>query len=67
MKHECVGRFVFRLVGAAKAEKIRRDDAQTRGDEGGNHLAVEVGPCGLAVQAERNRSGPGSFVEIMHA
>src|SRR5208337_1482627 len=67
MKHEGVDRLLFRLVGAAKAEEIRRDNAQAGGDKGGDHLAVEIGPGRLPMQAERDRRVARSLVEIVHA
>ncbi len=67
MKHEGIDGLVYGLVGTAEAEKIRGDDALARGDKGGDHLAVEIGPGGLAMQAERDRRVARPFVEIMHA
>jgi hypothetical protein len=64
MEAKCVGRFLLRLVGPAEAEKIRRDDAQTRSDEGRHHLAIEIRPGGLAVQAERDGCVTHAFVEM---
>jgi hypothetical protein len=46
---------------------VPRDDAQTRRDERGDHFAIEVGPRGLAVQAEGYRRVRPPFIEIMHA
>ena len=41
-----------RLVGAAEADEIRRDDAVSRRGEERNHLAIQIRPRRLAVQAE---------------
>jgi hypothetical protein len=67
MEVKRVSRFVFGLVGATEAEEIRRNDAYTRRDERGNHFAVEIGPCGLPVQTERDRRTRPPLIEIMHA
>ena len=67
MEVEGVQGFVLRLVGAAEADEIGRDDAVPgRGDDR-DHLPVEVGPRGLAVQHEHRRGIGGTFVDVVGA
>ena len=57
---ECVPGFGGGFVGAAEADEVRADDAAGGGggwvggvgEEAGDHVPVEVGPGGLAVEAE---------------
>ena len=60
MVGECVPGFGGGFVRAAEADEIGADDAagggggwvRCVGEEGGDHVPVEVGPGGLAVEAE---------------
>ena len=64
-----VDRVVLRLVGPSEAQEVRRDHPVTRRREHGNHLAIEVAPRRLAVQAQQcAATRPGRYlVEVMDA
>ena len=63
---EGVDRLVHRLVRAPEAVEVGRHRAMTGGGEDRDHLAVEVAPGGLAVQAEEDLGGVGrSLVEVV--
>src|ERR1700751_5422182 len=40
------------LVGSSKPQKVRRHDAMASGQKHRDHLAIEIGPSRLAMQAE---------------
>ena len=66
------------FVGAAEADEVGADDAAGGsggrvggvGEEGGDHVAVEVGPGGLAVEAEEyfwyGTQEAGALVDVGH-
>ncbi len=53
------------MSDSAEADEVGADDAVAAGDEVGEHVAVEVAPVGLTVEAEDRRAG--ALVEVMHA
>ena len=59
----CVPGLVRWLVRAAEPDEIRADHAVPGGDEGVEHVPVEVAPIRLAVEAEHGR--PRALVEVM--
>ena len=56
-----------RLVGLAEADEIGCDHAMAGAGAGSDHVPVQVGPGGLAVQHEHGRSGRVALVDVVHA
>lgn len=55
------------LVRLAKADEVGGDDPVAGGCEHGDHLAVEVGPRGLTMQAQDDLLGVGvALVQVVH-
>ena len=57
-----------RLVGAAEPDQVGGHGPQAPLDQPGDHTAVEVGPCGLAVQQQHGLRGVRRpLVHVVHA
>ncbi len=56
-----------RLVRAAEADQVGRDDAQAVLHQSGDHGAVQVGPGGLAVQHEHRLGAGRALVDVVQA
>ena len=54
---EPVHRGIERLIAASETDEVRRDDAVSGGEEHRDHLAIEIGPARVAVQAEPGQRG----------
>src|ERR1700746_3333764 len=52
MKTKRVDRILDWLVGSSKPQKVRRHDAMASSQKHRDHLAIEIGPSRLAMQAE---------------
>ena len=58
---------LHRLVRAAEADEIGRDRAESCGGEDRDHLAIQVRPRRLAVEAEDRRCRRRSLVDVVDA
>lgn len=65
VKVETVRGLVHRLVRTAEADQVGCDYPAGRG-EYRDHLAIEVGPRRLAVQAQEHGASPRPFIDEMH-
>ena len=57
---------VGRLVGAAEADQIGRQDPMTRRDELRDDVPIQVGPAGLTVQKQHCGTLPRAFIHPGH-
>ena len=68
MPREAVKAVFFRLITAAKANHVRRDHSCAASGKDGDHLAIEVAPCRVAVEAEISGLRVfASFIEMVHS
>jgi hypothetical protein len=54
-----------RLVGSAEPDQVRGDHAAAVGDQGWQHVAVEVAPGRLAVQQQHDRAGQVALAQVV--